>query len=55
MQTLTNAKVEFGLIPRDHWFQPDSIDEKRASAAREQMVKDQVIYGGGYSGDICCL
>ena len=46
MQTLTNAKVEFGLIPHDHWFQPDWIDEERASAARIQMEKNKVIYGG---------
>ena len=43
---LTDAKVEFGLIPREHWFQPDSIDEEKASAARQDMVKNNVIYGG---------
>jgi len=43
---LTDAKVEFGLIPPDQWHQPDSIDEGKASAARDQMVKNQVIYGG---------
>ncbi|KAE9396066.1 glycosyltransferase family 15 protein [Gymnopus androsaceus JB14] len=43
---LTNAKVEFGLIPREHWYQPDSIDEEKASAARQSMVKNNVIYGG---------
>ncbi|KAG6900885.1 hypothetical protein C0993_010003 [Termitomyces sp. T159_Od127] len=43
---LTDAKVEFGVIPREHWVQPDSIDEGRASAAREDMVKNNVIYGG---------
>ncbi|KAL0946878.1 hypothetical protein HGRIS_013044 [Hohenbuehelia grisea] len=43
---LTDATVEFGLIPHDDWFQPSSIDEKKATASREQMIKDQVIYGG---------
>ena len=43
---LTDAEVHYGLIPRDDWFQPDWIDENRAKAAREQMVKDNVIYGG---------
>jgi len=43
---LTDSKVEFGLIPRDHWYQPDSIDEEKASAARQSMVKNNVIYGG---------
>ncbi|KAI0724091.1 glycosyltransferase family 15 protein [Fomitopsis betulina] len=45
---ITDSKVEFGLIPRDHWFQPDWIDEKKATDARGQMIKDQVIYGGLY-------
>lgn len=43
---LTDAQVEFGLIPPEHWYQPESIDETKASASREQMVKNQVIYGG---------
>jgi len=46
ISTLTNAPVEFGLIPQDHWVQPPSIDETKASAAREDMVKNNVIYGG---------
>ena len=43
---LTDAPVQFGLINKDHWYQPDWIDEERATAARNQMIKDQVIYGG---------
>jgi alpha 1,2-mannosyltransferase len=46
IRELTDASVEFGLIPREHWYQPDSIDEEKASAARAEMVKNQVIYGG---------
>ena len=46
MTELTDATVEFGVIPHDHWYQPDSIDEEKASAAREQMAKNNVIYGG---------
>lgn len=42
---LTDSKVEFGLIPHDHWFQPDWIDETKATANREDMVKNNVIYG----------
>ena len=45
---LTDATVEFGLIPSDHWNQPSWIDEEKASAAREQMAKNNVIYGGTY-------
>ncbi|KAJ7905508.1 glycosyltransferase family 15 protein [Mycena olivaceomarginata] len=44
--TITDSPVEFGLIPHDHWFQPDWIDETRASAARAEMQKNNVIYGG---------
>ncbi|KAL0568735.1 hypothetical protein V5O48_013244 [Marasmius crinis-equi] len=43
---LTDAEVKFGLIPREHWFQPDWIDEGKAAAAREKMVTKQVLYGG---------
>ncbi|KAJ3802847.1 glycosyltransferase family 15 protein [Lentinula aff. detonsa] len=50
---LTDAQVEFGLIPREHWYQPDSIDEAKASAARTDMVKNNVIYGGKL--DVFCL
>ncbi|KAI8998541.1 glycosyltransferase family 15 protein [Trametes punicea] len=46
VQTLTDAKVEFGLIPRDNWVQPDWIDEERATEARRKMVQENVIYGG---------
>ncbi|KAH9063423.1 glycosyltransferase family 15 protein [Lactarius vividus] len=43
---LTDALVEFGLIPPEHWHQPDWIDEEKASAARDAMAKNNVIYGG---------
>ncbi|KAJ3489079.1 hypothetical protein NLI96_g2376 [Meripilus lineatus] len=43
---LTDAKVEFGLIPHDHWFQPTWINETRATESRNDMMKNQVIYGG---------
>ncbi|KAJ7449826.1 glycosyltransferase family 15 protein [Mycena latifolia] len=43
---LTDQTVQFGLIPHDDWYQPASIDEARASAAREDMIKHKVIYGG---------
>jgi len=38
--------MEFGIIPHDHWYQPDRIDEAKAKAGREKMVADGVIYGG---------
>ncbi|KAJ7109391.1 glycosyltransferase family 15 protein [Mycena epipterygia] len=43
---LTDSPVQFGLIPHDHWFQPDWIDETRAAASRADMIKNKVIYGG---------
>lgn len=43
---LTDAKVEFGLIPHDDWFQPSWINETKATEARNDMMKNQVIYGG---------
>ena len=43
---LTDAEVHFGLIPKEDWFQPDWIDEQKATAAREDMQRHQVIYGG---------
>ncbi|PCH38078.1 glycosyltransferase family 15 protein [Wolfiporia cocos MD-104 SS10] len=46
IQVLTDAPVEFGLISHDHWYQPEWIDEQKASAAREEMIRNQVIYGG---------
>ena len=41
--------MHFGKIPREHWFQPGWIDEARASAARQKMVDDNIIYGGSVS------
>ena len=43
---ITDAPVEFGLIPKEDWYQPDWIDEEKATKAREEMVRNQVIYGG---------
>ncbi|CDO71226.1 Glycosyltransferase Family 15 protein [Trametes cinnabarina] len=46
VQTLTDSKIEFGLIPKEDWVQPEWIDEERAAAARKKMADDKVIYGG---------
>lgn len=46
MAELTDAKIEFGLIPKEDWFQPDWIDEEKAKKSREDMEKNNVIYGG---------
>jgi len=49
LSVLSPAKMEFGLIPHDHWFQPDSIDEAKAKASRDKMVEKNIIYGGSVS------
>lgn len=49
LSVLSSAKMEFGLIPREHWFQPDSIDEEKATASRNKMMEDNIIYGGSVS------
>ncbi|KAH7889673.1 glycosyltransferase family 15 protein [Phlebopus sp. FC_14] len=49
VSVLTDAPVSFGLIPREHWFQPDWIDEDRAREGREKLVRQNIIYGGSVS------
>jgi len=49
IQVLTDAVVEFGVIPHDDWYQPDWIDEEKATAGREQMMSEGLIYGGSVS------
>lgn len=46
MSELTDARVEFGLIPPEHWHQPSWINETRAADERRQMEAKSVIYGG---------
>ncbi|KAF5365662.1 hypothetical protein D9758_003334 [Tetrapyrgos nigripes] len=43
---ITRAPVHFGLIPRDHWFQPEWIDENKARAGRQKMMAQRIIYAG---------
>jgi alpha 1,2-mannosyltransferase len=46
VRELTDSSVEFGLIPKEHWYQPDWIDEEKASESRKKMAENNVIYGG---------
>ena len=41
--------MAYGEIPHDHWHQPDSIDEEKATLSRLEMVEAKVIYGGSVS------
>ncbi|KAJ7185410.1 glycosyltransferase family 15 protein [Mycena filopes] len=44
MTKLTNGSVSFGLVPREHWFQPAWIDEDLAREGRDKMVAQDIIY-----------
>ncbi|KAI0086054.1 glycosyltransferase family 15 protein [Irpex rosettiformis] len=46
ISNVVSGQIIFEQIPRDHWYQPDSIDEEKAKAGREKMVQDNIIYGG---------
>ncbi|KAJ6496691.1 glycosyltransferase family 15 protein [Mycena vitilis] len=46
VSVLTDAPVSFGLIPKEHWVQPDWIDEDRARRGRLKMMSQRIIYGG---------
>jgi alpha 1,2-mannosyltransferase len=43
---LVSGQVQFGVIPHDHWFQPDWIDEEKASKGRFDMLMKGIIYAG---------
>ncbi|KAJ3893675.1 glycosyltransferase family 15 protein [Lentinula edodes] len=45
----TNAKVYFGLIPKENWVQPAWIDEEKAEESRKRLTEQKVIYGGSSS------
>ncbi|OCH92013.1 glycosyltransferase family 15 protein [Obba rivulosa] len=49
MTELASGPVQFGLIPEDHWYQPDWIDEERATQGRNKLVEADIIYGGSVS------
>ena len=49
MSNAISGPVSFGLIPQEHWYQPDWIDEEKAAAGRAKMVADNVVYGGEIS------
>lgn len=46
---LADSPVSFGLIPSEHWNQPDWIDEEKASAGRSKMMSQGIIYAGSVS------
>ncbi|KAH9920981.1 glycosyltransferase family 15 protein [Amylocystis lapponica] len=49
MKGLVSGPVHFGVIPARHWYQPDWIDEEKATQGRNQLVEADIIYGGSVS------
>lgn len=50
-----SSSAQYGVIPHDHWNQPDWIDEERAKASREAMVDANIIYGGMFQPNYILL
>ncbi|KAF9467497.1 glycosyltransferase family 15 protein [Collybia nuda] len=46
---MTSSLTEFGVIPSQHWNQPDWIDEEKAKKFRDKLVEQDIIYGGSVS------
>lgn len=46
VRVLTDAPIHFGQVPREHWHQPDWVDEDHAKAGREKMMAQGIIYAG---------
>lgn len=45
-----SGPCSYGLVPKEHWSDtPEWIDQDRAKRAREQMKKDNVMYGESIS------
>ena len=43
---LVSGNVSYGVIPQEHWKQPDWIDEDRARDGRNRLMAQNIIYGG---------
>lgn len=46
IRVLTDSPVHFGVIPPQHWYQPDWINEDLARRGRLRMMEQGIIYGG---------
>lgn len=46
---LTNANTSYGLIPQEHWEQPEWIDEAKAKGYRRILMAYHVIYANSVS------
>lgn len=46
---MCSGKVEYGLIPKEHWGMPSHIDKQRAANTRQDMAQKQILYGDSES------
>ena len=44
--SLVSGQAKFGFIDEEQWSFPPWLDKEKAEKAREQMQKDNIIYGG---------
>lgn len=49
VRKLSNSKMSFGTIPKEHWSYPSWINVTRADEARADMESRRIIYGGSLS------
>ncbi|KAF8206838.1 nucleotide-diphospho-sugar transferase [Mycena galopus ATCC 62051] len=54
VRNLTPSRVEFGVIPREHWYQPDWIDQEKARKEMTRMEQMNVKYGGNLAYHNMC-
>lgn len=43
---IASGPCTYGRVPKEHWLEPEWIDEERAAEARKKMEEQHVIYGG---------
>ncbi|KAI0054088.1 glycosyltransferase family 15 protein [Auriscalpium vulgare] len=51
LRALTDAPMFFGLVPEEHWVQPEWIDEERAARLRKSMAMD-TLHAVPYAGSV---
>ncbi|KAF7313992.1 Glycosyltransferase family 15 protein [Mycena chlorophos] len=49
MRAVVSTSAEFGLVPPEHWNQPEWINEEKASKARDKMGAKHVPFGTSVS------
>ncbi|KAJ7858352.1 glycosyltransferase family 15 protein [Mycena olivaceomarginata] len=54
IRNLTPSRVEFGVIPKEHWYQPDWIDKDKAQKEMDNMQRNNVKYGGNLAYHNMC-